>query len=415
MFDTDIEGEYDPFGAFDAANGVGQVRDPYPVLRELREECPVHVGPTWPRFGVDRPAEAMLIGDATPYTVMPFDAVQHVLKKNEAYSSSLLAKITGVVMGHTIIEMDEPEHHRNRALVQKAFSPKAMERWEAEVVAPIVARHIDEFADTGRAELVRELFWPFPTHVIGEMLGLPREDLPHFSRKAAELIGIITDVERGMAASQWLYDYFAAIIAARREEPRGDIISTLIEAELDGERLTDVEIVTFLRLLLPAGAETTYRSSSNLMFGLLSNPEQLAAVRDDRSLVARAVEEGLRWEAPITSLSRLAILETEVEGTSIPAGAPVMLSIGGANRDPARWAEPDRFDIFREPQGHMAFGFGSHICLGMHLARMEMRVALNAVLDRLVNLRFDPEAGDLFIRGLSFRAPSELPVLFDTP
>ncbi len=405
--------EYDPFRAFDAANGVGQVRDPYPVLHELREECPVHVGPTWPRFGVDQPAEAMLIGDATPYTVMPFDAVQHVLKKNDVFSSSILARITGLIMGHTIIEMDEPEHHRNRALVQKAFSPKAMERWSTEVVAPVVSRLIDVFADRGSAELIRELFWPFPTHVIGEMLGLPKADLPLFSRKAAELIGIITDIDRGLAASQWLYAYFAEIIAERRKDPREDIISVLVQAELDGEVLTDVEIVTFLRLLLPAGAETTYRASSNVMFGLLSNPDQLAAVRDDRTLVPRAVEEGLRWEAPITNSTRIAVCDTEVEGTLIPAGAPIMLSLGSANRDPSRWGDPDRFDIFRQPQGHMAFGFGSHICLGMHLARMEMRVALNAVLDRLPNVRFDPEAGEPLIRGLSFRAPNELPVLFN--
>ena len=242
-------------GAFDAANGVGQVLDPYPVLHELREECPVHVGPTWPRFGVDQPAEAMLIGDATPYTVMPFDAVQHVLRKNDVFSSSILSRIMGPIMGHTLLEMDEPDHQRNRALLQKAFSPKAVERWGTEIVEPVVSRHIDTFADRGRAELIRELFWPFPTHVIGEILGLPKADLPLFSRKAAELIGIIADVDR-MAASQWLFDYFAEIIASRRRDPRDDIISVLVQAELNGEGLTDVEIVTFLRLLLPAGART---------------------------------------------------------------------------------------------------------------------------------------------------------------
>ena len=255
---SDTDEEYDPFGAFDAANGVGQVLDPYPVLHELREECPVHVGPTWPRFGVDQPAEAMLIGDATPYTVMPFDAVQHVLRKNDVFSSSILSRIMGPIMGHTLLEMDEPDHQRNRALLQKAFSPKAVERWGTEIVEPVVSRHIDTFADRGRAELIRELFWPFPTHVIGEILGLPKADLPLFSRKAAELIGIIADVERGLAASQWLFDYFAEIIASRRRDPRDDIISVLVQAELNGEGLTDVEIVTFLRLLLPAGAETTY-------------------------------------------------------------------------------------------------------------------------------------------------------------
>ena len=126
----------------------------------------------------------------------------------------------------------------------------------------------------------------------------------------------------------------------------------------------------------------------------------------------RAVEEGLRWEAPLINNARVALCDTEIEGTSIPAGAPIISSLGSANRDPSRWSDPDRFDVFREPPGHLAFGFGSHICLGIHLARMEMRIALNAVLDRLANVRFDPDTGSPFIRGLSFRAPNELSVLF---
>jgi cytochrome P450 len=260
---------------------------------------------------------------------------------------------------------------------------------------------------------VRELFFPCPVHVIAGMLGLPQEGLAQFHAKAVELITITVDIERGLGASQWLYDYFAAVIADRRLEPRDDVISVLVQAELDGQQLTDDEIIAFLRLLLPAGAETTYRSSSNLMFGLLTNPDQLAALRDDRSLMQQAIEEGLRWEPPLTGIGRTATRDVEIEGVVIPAGSPVAVEMASANRDPARWDDPDAFDIHREMQTHMSFAHGPHTCLGMHLARMETTVALNRVLDRLPNLRLDPAADDVFISGMAFRAPNQLPVLFD--
>jgi len=173
-----------------------------------------------------------------------------------------------------------------------------MERWEVKLVSPIVHRLIDGFVDRGRADLVRELTFPFPIQVIAGMLGLAEADLPRFHRWAVELISIGVDVQRGFAASQSLRDYFAGILAERRRAPHDDLISLLAQAELDGQRLTDEEIFAFLRLILPAGAETTYRSSSNLFFGFLTHSDQLDAVRRDRTLVRRAIEEGLRWEPP---------------------------------------------------------------------------------------------------------------------
>ena len=404
--------EPDAFAAFDEAAGVGQVRDLHPVFHRLRAECPVHAGPLHTHFEVETPMEAALLGDRVPYAVLSFDAVQQVLKDGETFSSSGYGDSIGLVMGHSILEMDEPEHHRYRSLIQQAFTRKAMERWEQELVTPIVDGLIDQFVDRGSAELVRELFFPFPVHVIAGMLGLPSEGLAEFHAKAVELITIATNIDRGLEASQWLYEYFAAVIADRRDEPRGDVISVLVQAELDGQRLTDDEIIAFLRLLLPAGAETTYRSSSNLMFGLLHHPDQLAALRDDRALMQQAIEEGLRWEPPLTGIGRTCTRDTEIEGVMIPAGAPVAVEMGSANRDPSRWEDPDAFDIHRPMQTHMAFAHGPHTCLGMHLARMETTVALNRVLDRLPDVRLDPSADDLYISGLAFRAPNRLPVLF---
>jgi cytochrome P450 len=250
--------------------------------------------------------------------------------------------------------------------------------------------------------------------VIADLLGLPREDLTRFHRLGIELIGVSINWERGLAASQKLRDYFAAILEERRRSPADDVISVLARAEHDGLRLTDEEIFSFLRLLLPAGAETTYRSSSNLLVGLLNAPDQLEAVRADRSLVPQAIEEGLRWEPPLLTIMRTVARDTDLEGVHLPKDAVVIVNLGSANHDESRWEEPERFDIFRSPQQNLAFAFGAHLCLGMHLARMETAVLLDAVLDRLPGLRLDPDADPPAITGMTFRSPAAIPVVFDT-
>ncbi len=405
--------ESDPFAAFDQSTGSGVVRDPYPTFADMRRECPVQKGPLGERFGMPLADASMPSASGEYYTVLSYEAVQQVLLDGATFSSSGYAPTVGMLMGHSILEMDEPEHGRYRALIQQAFGLKAMERWEHAIVAPTIDALIDRFIARGRADLVRELTLPFPIQVIAAILGLPDADLPQFHRWAVELISITVNILRGVEAAQKLRDYFAVILATRRLEPREDLISVLARAELDGQRLTDEEIFAFLRLLLPAGAETTYRSSSSLLFGLLSHPEQLAAVRADRSLIKRAIEEGLRWEAPLTGIARLTMRDTEVAGVSIPAGAVVGVCLGAANHDEMRWERPEAFDIFREPKPHMAFAYGAHTCIGMHLGRMETRVLLNALLDRLPGLRLDPAVEDVHVTGLGFRAPRALPVLFD--
>jgi cytochrome P450 len=405
------EADYDPFADFDHMMGAG-VRDPYPGFEELRQRCPVHAGELHDLLGIESPFDFPSEGP-TPYVVLGHDEVAAVLRDGEVFSSAAYQESIGLVMGHTILGMDEPEHHRYRGLIQQAFTRRAMERWEVEVVGPVVHELVDGFVGRGSADLVQELTLPFPVKVIALMLGLPEEDLGRFHRLAVELISIIADIQRGLHASVALAELFGPVIEQRRVDPRNDLVSLLVEAELDGQRLSDDDIIAFLRLLLPAGAETTYRSSSNLLYGLLSNPDQLTALREDRSLMPRAIEEGLRWEAPLTGIGRRTTREVELAGVTIPPGSPIQVCLGGANRDGSRYEHPERFDLFREPQQHLAFAFGPHMCLGMHLARMETTVAVNAVLDRLPGVRLDSEADDVHIAGVAFRAPGSLPVVFD--
>ena len=397
----------DPFEEFNRAMGAGKVENPYPDFHRMREQHgPVAVGDV--RGEVD--PETGVIASGPSFTPLSFETTHQVLRDGETFSSAGYADVMGIVMGHTILEMDEPEHGTYRRLVQQAFTRKEMERWERELVIPIIDELIDSFIDDGSTELVSRLTFPFPVNVIAGLLGLPREDLPMFHRLAVELIGISIDWDRGIAASQSLRDYLTGVLEERRAAPRDDVISVLAEAELEGKRLTDDEIFAFLRLLLPAGAETTYRSSSNLLCGLLTHPDQLDSVRDDRSLVPQAIEEGLRWEAPLLTILRTATRDVTLGGVDIPAGASIVVNLGAADHDPDRWDRPDEFDIFREPKQHLAFAFGPHMCLGMHLARMETKAVLNRVFDRLPGLRVDADSPPPYITGLIFRAPPRLDV-----
>jgi len=408
---TSLDDEsWDPFELFDRAMGSDTCRDPYPEFAELRRAAPVQKVDLVKLMGEG----AKALGDNLPtvYAAHSYAAVSEVLRDGKRFSSGAYKDSIGLVMGPTILVMDEPEHGRYRSLIQTAFRSKALQKWEHDLVRPIVHGYVDAFAGRGSADLVRELTFPFPVYVIAGLLGLPKEDLPRFHRWAVGLISVAFDFANGLAATKKLADYLTPIIEDRRAHPKDDIISVLTHAELEGTRLDNEHVLGFLRLLLPAGAETTYRSSSNLLFGLLTHPEQLEAVRRDRSLIPRAMEEGLRWEAPLTGIGRLCTQDTEVCGVKIPKGAMVQVVLGAANHDEARWEEPTKFDIFRPPKQHMAFAFGPHRCLGMDLARMETEVVLNAVLDRLPNVRLDPAAEDVHITGRIFRAPRRLPVVF---
>jgi len=392
------------FEIFDDAV-AGDARDPYPELAAARKATPVQ----------QLDMSNMPHDDAKPvFFVYRYEDVLKVLRDGETYSSGqIIELIMGDVMGkHIMLGMDDPEHKRYRALVSTAFRQKAIARWEHDLVVPIANALIDNFAGDGRADLVRQFTFPFPTQVIAGMLGLPREDFRQFQRWSISILSVFTRREEAITASEEVKEYLRPILTDRRRALQDDLISDLAAAELDGEKLTDEEIFSFLRLLLPAGVETTYRSTGNLLFSLLSRPDQLAAIKEDRGLIPSAIEETVRYEAPLLNITRVATRDTTLDGVDIPEGTTVMTMLAAANRDESRWADPDAFDIRRETRPSVGWGQGPHICMGMHLARVEMRTALNLLLDRLPNLRLDPDGDDPHIKGQVFRSPTSLPVLF---
>ena len=378
--------------------------DPYPALSAIAAEQPVlYAGRL--RIGAMSKRET--------FVVLRCDDVVRVLRDEATFTSDILSEISGPVMGRSMLEMAGEEHHRYRSLVAQAFRPKVLERWAEELVAPAAREILARFADRGRADLVSDFNFHFPAQVIARILGLPSDDIPQFQRWAVAIISFVAHPAAGTAASQQVREYLAPIVADRRRAPREDLISQLVTAELEGERLTDDELYPFLLLLLPAGIETTYRGIGNLAFGLLSDPAQLEQVRADRSLLPAAVEEALRWEPPVPMLQREAACPVDIHGMAVDTGAAVTVCAATANRDPDHWPDGAQFDIHRPRKQHLSFGSGPHMCLGAHLARLEMRIAFDTMLDALPGLRLDPDAEDVHVHGTAFRSPISLPVVWD--
>ncbi|GFG72555.1 cytochrome P450 [Mycolicibacter senuensis] len=382
------------------------IRNPYPYFESKRR------GPgIFPGTAMDYSKTPPSLRPETSFAAVSFDAVNQVFRDADSFNSRIYDATIGLFLGPTILAMEGEPHRKHRNLVSSAFKRKSLVHWEPDVVRPICTTLIDEFIDAGSADLVAGFTFEFPTRVISKLLGLPEEDLPWFRQRAMELISYTVDFERAFTASAGLKDYFLAEMDKRKSHPTEDIIGDLVTAEIDGEKLSDEAIYSFLRLLLPAGLETTYRATSNLLYLLLTHPEQFAAVRADHDLIGAAIEEGLRYETPLTTVQRTAIRDTEVTGVAIPAGAVVDVCIGSANRDETRWERSEEFDIFRKWIPHITFAAGEHTCMGLHLARMEMRVAMECLLDRLGDITLVTDDNP-HIYGQPFRSPRSLPVTF---
>ena len=395
MAETGSQGA-EPQGA--AADGFGEGEDIYSFWARCRRDDPV------PAIeGLGRPMRM----------VTRYADVDAVLHDGERFSSRINAETMGPVMGTVILAMDGDEHRRYRNLVARAFRPSALGRWEDELIAPTIHRLLDEVAPRGRAELVADVTSRFPVQVIAGVLGVPTEDYELFQKWGLEISLGPEDYPVSTAAAAALRDYLTPLVEQRKRHPGPDLVSDIVTAEIDGERLSDEHIYGFLRLLLPAGAETTYRVLGNALVALLRHPDVLDRVRADHGLLDAVIEETLRWETSVTMVNRETTCPVELAGTTIPPGISVVVATGSANHDEARFPDGEHWDLGRAEPGHLAFGTGRHQCLGMHLARLELRVGLAAILDRLPGLRLDPEAAAVTIEGLAFRSPPTLPVLFD--
>ncbi|MBV9413215.1 MAG: cytochrome P450 [Acidimicrobiia bacterium] len=383
----------------DLYTALDDVDDPYPMWAEGRSTQPV-------QHTVGARRDDLFI-------VHRRDDVEHVLRDGDTFSSRINDDTMGPFMGRTILAMDGEEHRAYRNLVARAFRASALERWADEVISPSVNALLDEIAPKGKADLVHDLTARFPVQVIAAIIGVPLEDYDQFQIWADEINFGPRDPKRSKAAADAMTAYLAPIVAERRANPTGDLLSELVTAEIDGHTLDDDHLYGFLRLLMPAGAETTFRMFGNSLVGLLTHPDVLAEVTADRGLIPSVIEETLRWETSVTMVNRETTRDVEIGGCPIPKGAGILALVGSANRDEGHYDSPDEWDPHRPPKPHVAFGTGIHQCLGMHLARLELRIGLNAVLDRLPNLRVDPAYPAPDIRGLPFRSPPALHVLFD--
>jgi len=314
----------------------------------------------------------------------------------------------------SVINSDPPEHARYRGLLNRGFTPREMGKLEGRI-REITTQLVDGILARGRTtDLVADLTVPLPVTVIAELLGVDRTRHGDFKRWSDAFVNQArrdAPIEPMLAAMREFNAYFAAEIERRRSDPSDDLISQLVHADTAEGRLSPLELLQFVRLLLVAGNETTTNLIGNAVIALLDHPAELARLRTEPALLQNAVEEALRYDPPVQGLPRLTTAEVELGGEKIPAGARVMLMIGAANRDPERWPEPDRFDVGRDTTGHLGFGFGIHYCLGSHLARLESRVALEAIVTRLANLRL---AGPVTrTANPILRGPASLPLAFD--
>ncbi|MCB1018087.1 MAG: cytochrome P450 [Acidimicrobiales bacterium] len=314
--------------------------------------------------------------------------------------------------GEVLLGMDPPGHRAHRAVLQPTFSRGALAGpLRTAVTAPVddAVAHLVADGAPRRADLVAALCEPLPVRVLAVLLDLP--DAFHGPLQDQAVVLLRGDRGRAVAAADALYRRLRPVIRERRRAPVAeDLVSVLAHGEVDGRPLRDEEVFSHLRLLAIAGTDTVTRALGNLLFGLLTTPGQLDALRRDPGLAPLAVEEAVRWECPAVSVPRIARRDLELAGHPVPAGSAVRVVLGAANRDPDRWPDPDRYDLRREPRPNAGFGLGVHSCLGVHLAHTVLEHTVTALSERLPGLELDPGAPRPRIEGTDLRSPPTLPV-----
>lgn len=396
------QSEQDAYDLFNEQNGIPFNRRFYSDIEAIRREGPiVREQPPGGRGPSD-----------DRWIAVDYSAVLDILRDTKVFLGDVIVPSIWLGLGTSLIFMEGEEHAMLRRAVLPLFSKERLAQWEREVITPAAHAVIDRFAARGRGDLVTEFASVFPHLVNTKLMGYSQDETDDARRCGMEILCATSDLDRALRASGRLTAYLRRMLASRRAAPRDDLTTDILNVRVGGCPLSEEDMLSFLRLLTPAGTETTYRSLANLLLGLLTSPEQLEAVRADRSLIPQAVEEGLRWETPVVRTLRRVACPATVAGVDIPAGAWINVSLAGANRDGRVFADPERFDIFRREAPQLAFGLGQRRCLGATLAQLEMRVALDALLDRLPDLRLHPTAERPFISGTLFRGPLHLPAVW---
>lgn len=352
------------------------------------------------------------------HMITRFDDLKAAMTDDETFpSAAAYLRHSGPVMGKTIQCMEGDEHRRNRGLVSAAFRPRLMTDFVEAFLTPVAHQLVDAILERepagkqGHADLVRDYTVRYAFTVITRLLDFPPTDFEQLKRWGDGLIDFPWNPDFARRASREFTDYLKPIIDERRRSPGEDLLSSLALVEVAGESLSDEEIYSFIRLLFPAGADTTYRGLGSMFYAVLSHREVWEAVKQDPKLIPAVVQESLRWEGPTALLPRFAPKNVPFSGAEIPAGSEVIFAITSANRDSRIFANPDRFDPWRTEREFLTFGHGLHFCLGSHLARREMEVSLRVLAQRLPDLELATDAS-VGIQGTVLRGPTALPVQF---
>ena len=414
--------EYEPFQA------RGSV-DPYPVYRELRDHAPVHYAPESACWCISRHEDVLHVVNA-PETFS--SRAMFTVLMNAGYEGdppltprmawfllrfALRTRVSplGFTKARNLIASDPPIHGALRGIVNRGFTPRRIHAWEPRI-RELARQRVAPLAAGEPFDVVRDLAIPLPVTIIAEMLGVAQDRLADFKRWSDALIAAMTGSMRVFPPHRETLDifleldtYLARVIRQRRREPGDDLVSVLLAQEPGGQKLKTMEIMQFVMLLLVAGNETTTNLIGNAASALLDHPAVLERAAGDPALVPDVVEETLRYDAPVQLVFRTTTRDTSLRGVAIPKGATVALLLGAANRDERRFPDPDRFDPGRDTRGHLGFGFGQHFCLGASLARLEGRVALEALLPHLRRAR-RASAERSMLDSFLVRGPSRLPV-----
>ena len=373
----------------------------------------------------EQPKERVAFDESTGiWCVYGYEEVLQVLADTQTFSSEtarVVPEFSEFAEGG-LTTLDPPRHSKLRKIVSKAFTPRMVGEMESSIER-LAAELLDE-VHGDRMDLVADFAYPLPVIVIADLLGIPASEREVFRQWIDVLLSgtmdfSLTDdsdeykneLTRAIENIQALNAYIGEHAKDRRTKPRNDLLTKLVEAEVDGEGLSDREVVNFSALFLLAGHVTTSMLLGNMILCLDEYPEQQKEVRADRSLVPTAIEEALRMYSPFASINRVTQTDAEIGGTTIPADQLVAVTLGAANRDERQFPDPNTYNVRRDPNPHVAFGRGIHFCLGAPLARLEGRIAMNMLLDRFPNLRCDPDEAPTFLTIPNLTGPQKLPLL----